>query len=434
MFQIFFGQDGDVVNKEIAKKFPLLPSDTRYVKIKKENIFDFVGFIINKDKILVVFPKHFFDSEDIKEEDIKENIRLLFKVLSKYVFENKNHPLAEKYLGYEENYESDYPFEEFFKIYEHYRKYGIYKDEEILIQKNYSGKTSWKDTIQKSNVIVSNKNLIFLPLYSKRKNPKDTFIGQCMTFVINHTLKGFPFFINLPLVKESGCKINFLTNREYTLRKLYQYKGMVFKDYQKQLIEYLIAFFEKYNKISSSGEIHIKINYFDKVWEKMVNKYLNECFIKVDEENSKLIFEYNRSNETKKFVSKTFNIDVSDNKYSIRPDHYCEEDNTIYVFDSKYYTDISDLNYKQYTYTILLGNSQMKSNKKLYSALLLPGKNEGRFHVKLDSQYCQLNPGCNYIIEQYLDVKTLMKNYIEKWTYATLIKDYNETVQSEQKI
>ena len=415
MLQISFGQDGDIIKKEIAKQFHLLPSDMKYSKSKKENIFDFVGFIINKEKILVVFPKHFCDTEDINNENIKENISLLFKVINKYVSENKNHPLAEKYLGYEENYESDYPFEEFFKIYEYYRKYGVYKDEEILIQKNCSEKISWKDTIQKSNAIVSNNNLIFLPLYSKRKNPKDAFIGQCMTFVINHTLKSFPFFVNLPLIKENNCKIDFLTNREYTLRQLYQYKGMVFKDYQKQLVETLINFFEKYNKISTGGAIHIKINYFDMVWEKMVNKYLNECFVKVDEENSKLIFEYNKNKttNTKKFGSKTFNIDVSDNKYSIRPDHYCEENNTMYVFDSKYYTNISDLNYKQYTYTILLGNSQMGSNKKLYSALLLPGKDRGRFHLKLDIPYCQLNPGCNYIIEQYLDVKTLMKNYIE---------------------
>lgn len=119
MLQISFGQDGDIIKKEIAKQFPLLPSDMKYSKSKKENIFDFVGFVINKEKILVVFPKHFCDTEDINNENIKENISLLFKVINKYVSENKNHPLAEKYLGYEENYESDYPFEEFFKIYEY---------------------------------------------------------------------------------------------------------------------------------------------------------------------------------------------------------------------------------------------------------------------------------------------------------------------------
>ena len=42
MLQISFGQDGDIIKKEIAKQFPLLQSDMKYSKRKKENIFDFV--------------------------------------------------------------------------------------------------------------------------------------------------------------------------------------------------------------------------------------------------------------------------------------------------------------------------------------------------------------------------------------------------------
>lgn len=36
MLQISFGQDGDIIKKEIAKQFPLLPSDTKYSKSKKK--------------------------------------------------------------------------------------------------------------------------------------------------------------------------------------------------------------------------------------------------------------------------------------------------------------------------------------------------------------------------------------------------------------
>ena len=291
-------------------------------------------------------------------------------------------------------------------------KYGIYKEEEVLVEKNSRGKISWKDTIKKSNVIVSKDNLIFLPLYSKKKNTKDAFISQCMVYVINHTLKNFPYFIELPPVRGKECKIDFLANKDYTLRQLYQYRNTIFKDYQKELLEALISFFEKYNKNPNGGAIHIKINYFDMIWEKMVNKYLNDCFVKVDKENRKLEFKYERIKRANHFNSKKFNIDRSEHKFSIKPDHYCEEEDNMYVFDSKYYDEISDLNYKQFSYTILLGNSQLGNNKNLYSALLLPGKNRGKLHLKLDIPYCQLNQGCNYIIEQFLDVKLLMKNYL----------------------
>jgi len=415
MLQIVLGQDGAQIGQE-ANKFPLLPNEKKYSKRLKENVFDFVGFVIDKEKLLAVFPKHFF-KEDIKnisleQREINENIVLLFKVINKYVLEQRTNSIASKYIGYEENFESDYPFDAFFKVYEYYRKYGIYREEETLIKQNSSGKISWKDTIRKSNVIVSNENLIFFPLYSKKKSLKNAFISECMIFVINYTIKNFGFFIQLPPVKEKECKIDFLANREYTLRQLYHYKNTIFKDNQKELINSLIKFFEKYNKKANGGAIHFRINYFNLIWEEMVNKYLNDCFVKVDKENYKLVFDNNRKSTIKQFKDKRFNIDKSEHEFYIRPDHYYSDENTIYVFDSKYYEDISDLNYKQFAYTILLGNSEIGRNKELYSAMLLPGERESGLHLKLDTPYCQLNQGCNYIIEQFLNVKLLMKNYL----------------------
>ncbi len=412
MLPVIIEQDGDIIEAE-ANYFPLLPSDKRYSKKLKKELFDFVGFVIYKEKMLAVFPKHYFEEKNVlNEQETKENVKLLFQVIRKYIFENKSNPVADKYIGYEENFESDYPFSDFFRVYEYYKKYGIYKEENILVKKNSKGKISWKDTIQKSNVIVSNDNLIFLPLYSKNISTKDAFISQCMVYVINHTLKNFPYFIELPLVRGTECKIDFLTNKDYTLRQLYQYRNTIFKDYQKELLEALISFFEKYNKKADGGAIHIKINYFDMIWEKMVNKYLNDCFVRVDEQNRKLEFKYERNKKSNNFKSKKFDIDKSEHKFSIKPDHYLNDGENMYVFDSKYYNEINDLNYKQFSYTILLGNSQLGKNRKLYSALLLPGKSKGKLHLQLDIPYCQLNQGCNYIIEQFLDVKLLMKNYL----------------------
>lgn len=414
MLQIVLGQDGDVINEEI-KKFNLSDRDKRYSKELKNYILNFVGFVIEKEKILAVFPKHFFDNNNLKmqnKKEIEENIRMLFKVIIKYNTENNSKSIADKYIGYEDNFESDYPFEEFFKIYEYYKKYGIYKEEEVILSKDASGRISWKDTIQRSNVIASNGNLIFLPIYSKKKSNRNDFISECMTFVINYTIRNFYYFIQLPPIHEKGCKIDFLGNREYTLKQLYRYRNTIFKDYQKQLVNALINFFEKYDKKATGGAIHFKIKYFDIVWEKMVNKYLNDCFVKVDKENYKLIFDHKKKQNKTKFKNEKFDIDKSEHKFFIRPDHYYSDDNTIYVFDSKYYEDIKDLNYKQLSYTILIGNSQFCNGKDIYSALLLPGKNKSGLHLKLDLPYCQLNQGCNYIIEQFLSVSLLMKNYL----------------------
>ena len=100
------------------------------------------------------------------------------------------------------------------------------------------------------------------------------------------------------------------------------------------------------------------------------------------------------------------------------------------MFDSKYYKNITDLNYKQFSYTILLGNSELGNNKNLYSALLLPGKSRNGLHLKLDLPYCQLNQGCNYIIEQFLSVRLLMKNYLNL-NIEDEIEKTNEDIEAE---
>ena len=415
MLQIVCGQDADFINDEI-KKFNLIDSDKRFSKRDNKYKLDFVGFCIENNKMLAVFPKHYFDETNINELtrlEIEKNVELLFKVICKYNRENNSKLKATKYIGYENDFISDYPFDDFYDVYEYYRKYGIYKEDETKLEISTKGKISWKDTIQKSNVLVSNKNLIFLPIYSKVKNSKNVFISECMTFVINHTIRTFNCFLKLPLITKKESKFNFLANREYTLRELYQYKNTIFKDNEKSLINSLINFFEKYDKQCHSGNIHFKINYFDRIWERMVNKYLNDCFIKVDSENNKLLFESKKSKNVKKFRDKTFNdIDISENHYSIRPDHFLQENDNIYIFDSKYYEDMNELNYKQFTYTLLLGNSQLGKDKNIYSALLLPGIQKDKLHIKLNIPYCQMKPGCNFIIEQYLNVKLLMENYL----------------------
>ena len=409
MLKIFIGEDEEIVNEEF-EKFDLTNNDKRYTKKSQNFVLDFVGFIVEKDKMLAVFPKHFFDDYD-RNDNQKENIKLLFNTIRKYNDLNNTKDIAEKYIGYKENFESDYPFEPFYKVYEYYTKYGIFKEEQEKVVQGINGKISWKKTIQKSNTLVSNGNLIYLPIFSKIKNNKYDFLSECMTYVINHTIETFPYFLDMaPIVSKDG-KIDFLSNIDYTLRQLYQLKNSIFKDYQKRLINALIDFFEQYRKMKKGGAIHFKINYFNLVWEELVGNYLNKCFIGINDRT--LLFDNNLSNNEQKFKKLApFNIDISKHKYTIQPDHFYENEEEMYIFDSKYYQDIQELNYKQFAYTLVLGNSKMAADKNVYSALLLPGHKENDYHLSLDIPYRQLKDGCNYIIEQFLDVKILMKKYL----------------------
>ena len=189
----YYGQDSSGVEKSIETIFSFHPGDTRFIKSENKSVFDFVGFVIKEDAILTVFPKHYLSEQIITDAnkgliDLNEDSRLLFLALNKYINETNSKAKANKYIGEMAEFESDYPFHAFFSIYDYYKRYGIYYEEENTVIASQRGKVSWKHTLQHSNILVSNENIIYWPLYSKKKNSKAAFISECMVFVINYTL------------------------------------------------------------------------------------------------------------------------------------------------------------------------------------------------------------------------------------------------------
>lgn len=415
----YYGQDSNDVEKSIATLFPLRLGDTRFIKSENKSVFDFVGFVIKEDAILTVFPKHYLSEKTIADANegllnLNEDSRLLFLALNKYINETNSKAKADKYIGEKAEFESDYPFHAFFDVYDYYKRYGVYYEEENTIIAGQRGKISWKHTIQHSGVVVSNENIIYLPLYSKRKNPKVAFISECMVFVINYTLHCFPYFLQLKPINYQKVSMDFISNRRYVLKQLYQVKNHVFKDIHKKLVDSLICFFEELDTQKHGGSIHVKINYFNIIWQTMVNKYLNDCFVGIDTTNNRILFDESIAKSSVSFRPRTYVIDASSHQFEVELDHYGFCENEQYVFDSKYYGDVGELNYKQFVYNAIMDNYANQGRRMItYSALLLPGVKSAKLHLDLLTPFGKLNNNNHQIIEHYLDVKTVMKHYIE---------------------
>src|SRR5699024_7924951 len=183
--------------------FNIKQGDTKYIKSEGKEVFDFVGFILNDKETLAVFPKYFYSEHNLSVVNQTENtknddIKLLFDVMIKYMNKESSNAQANSHFGFKPEFISDYPFASFFEVYKYFQQYGIYHEELTEIKPNVNGKIAWKQTIQKSNVIVNNGNLLFSPLYKKRKRAYNVFLSECMAFVINHTIRSFPLFIKLP--------------------------------------------------------------------------------------------------------------------------------------------------------------------------------------------------------------------------------------------
>ncbi len=417
----YYAQDGEYASDEIKRIFELDEEELIRNDEEKKSRFKIVGFIFKNQNVLVIFPKHFYDASRIDElnsthSESEEDINLLFNVIKKYREIEKSKARAGSYLGAidDDKFYSDYPFAEFFEIYDYFKKFGLYRENEHRVLAGGNGKVSWKHTISKSQKILCNNNLFFVPIYYNVNYSKNVFVTECMAFVIDYTLEFFHSFFSM---KNTGFKNNYFdyfNNIDYVIGTLQKYEKELFKDSEKKLINSLKNFFVKYKEKANSGCIHVKISYFDKIWESMINQYLNRHFAGIDKYNNSAIFDKDLDKSNYRFKKQSFHVDISAHNYTIEVDHISYTKPYLYIFDSKYYESLSELNYKQFAYGELLrSHPDYREMSDLFNILILPGRKKADKHFALNSSLISDNRPYSEIVEQYLEPKELMIDYLK---------------------
>lgn len=416
----YYGQDGEIVHDEIKQLFELDEKELRWSSRLNASVFSIVDFVFNKDNILVVFPKHYFSTVELERyncthAELNYDIRLLFEVVQKYRQNTDSSAPARKYMGAQDRYESEYPFMPFFRVYDFYQKYGLYTEKNEKIVAGGNGKVLWKTTLDKAQKIISKNNLIFSPLYVKKKNLKSVFITDCMAFIIDYTVELFSCFLCMKKTGYHCRKFDFLNNIDYVISQLRQYENKTFKDMHKRLIASMIDFFEqyKYQTKAAGGNIHIRIRYFDMVWQDMVEKYLNTHFAGMHPTDNGVVFNPTQQISPVHFNKTTYrDVDDSPHDFSIELDHMAYDNDKLYIFDSKYYYEVSSLNYKQFSYNEIL-RYHYPQLMEINSVLILPGRENCKLHFSLGVDYIGSRRIGTRIIEQYLEPKHLMMSYLD---------------------
>lgn len=411
-FKFTIVQDGTLLSEDIKKKFDGYFNYRDIRGTSKGDYFNFVGCIFLKEEALLCFPKHYFTKEELidlnnNQFHIESYSKILFQIIQKSL-NNKNKRLFE--VNKEIN--KSYPFESFLNIYQYYQKYRLFTKEREIKKFGYNGKILWKDTINKSPMVINHGNILFMPTVIRKDVTDYVFVSKCMAYVINSTINKFNFIFNMPQVQLEYRDVDF-TNSEKIISLLSQIKSSLFKDIHRRLIDDLITFFRHENR--GNKQFQIKIYQFNLIWEDMVNSYLNNYFLKVDE-NEELVFN-SLSNKKNNFTKGKFELDSRREKlstYRIEPDYYFNDGKYRYIFDAKYYNQIDKLDYKQISYYFLLQHIDNEKNDELIisNALILPtsGPQLKKVHFDLDRVF---NRNKEFrIIEYYLNMKDIISNYL----------------------
>ena len=412
----YYGQDGEIAEENLIRLFGLGTKEIRYSDRLDANVFDVVGFVYRDEKILVVFPKNYYSSTELanfnqNNVQLNEDVRLLFSVIKKYGETTDSNASARSYIGARDGYTSDYPFKAFFEVYDYFQKYGLYKEKETRIVEGASGKVSWKETIRRSNKIISDGNLLFYPFFVNKKNYNDVFITECMAFIIDYTIDFFSDFLSM---RKTGLKTKFdyLNNTDYVLKQLNLNQSRVFKDVHKHLIQSMIEFFEQFRGKGKGGRVHVKIRYFDMIWQRMIGTYINRHFVGIDPSSGAAIFDESLQSSAVQFADTTYSdIDDSHHHFEIDIDHVALSNNVLHIFDSKYYTDINKLNYKQFSYNEIL-RYHYPGIVEIDNILILPGEEHSDLHFSLSPNYVGTRTIGTKIIEQFLPPKRIMEDYL----------------------
>lgn len=393
--------DGYPVEDNIIEEFGLRSHsrNLRYSSVLKSDVLDFVGFIVKNGKILAVFPKHYVSVENLSTLN-ETDMSLLFNTLIKNELD-KN----QDYIGDMIDYESNYPFKSFFEVYKYFLNYGLFQETNNSIKPGYNGKFSWKDTIRKSQVIMSQNSIILMPLYVKKTYSEQVFLTECMAYVINYTVEKFSAFLNLKSVTGINVKLEVFNNKDFVISKLHLIHAKAFKDVEKKLIRSIIDFFKGCNE---GGSMVIKHYNFELIWESMVQKYLNLYFVGV--KDGLPVIDTSCTNNNRKFVKKAFKINNLNQKHQIEPDHYYIENDNQYIFDSKYYISLDRIDYKQIAYY-----SMLKSlvEGETFNVLILPTEedSDSYYYFELNEKYYTEAKNKISIVATYLNMRNVIESY-----------------------
>ena len=318
----------------------------------------FVGIKADTENVEIYFPIGWNLSDD--DIILREDIITLFRVL--YAFMKKDKLISSQ--NFDMPQKVNFPIHAYLKIITRFLndgKYYIESEPEYKVGAN--GQISWSRTVRSQKGFVKNGSLIFTNTVARHLNPNvNKKITQIHKFCVYEAFDklGWLYISNKPELPGSHPAI------KESIQILNQKLSRSHNDNDQELFVAMINMLKYIDEQSSEKNYLFGTNYFERIWEGMIDKAFG-------------------IEDKKKYFPKTrwiLDYDMNKAKSSLIPDSIMIYEGKFYVLDAKYYKygqtgkayDLpgsADIN-KQITYGEYIAQNFKIPNEKLFNAFLLP--------------------------------------------------------------
>lgn len=324
--------------------------------------FNFTGFVISKNEIIVVFPKAYVIPE--QEDELKRHTLILAKTLLRYRQEVTLEEEEKELLG-SPDCVRPYGISAALTLIKDYEEFGYIRREKTKKNSITGNNYDWPSIIKTKAPFISRGIPVYLELITRHSAyDNSNIICRLHRYAVQKSYEKYGWILGKvnyevdPEFSEIPCEVSLaahLLNKELETTN---------KDREIRLIKALLEFIIGCGDNDNRVEIEtIATPYFYTTWEAICGYIFNNDYILYKDDIPKPTWHIGSAKESTKQI----------------PDIIFKNNNTLYILDAKYY-DIEinrpgwhDL-VKQFFYYYSL---KTKFDNNIKNALIFPGKNEG---------------------------------------------------------
>ena len=312
-------------------------------------VFIYVGVLKISDYVVICYPKYY------TETPLQEDIKQILKVLDKYNSQEQEIKI------YDENTENGSFNLLAIMIYllQDYFNYGLYSNEEDVLENNGLGEIQWNKTINDTFAFIQNNKPYYVELKTKKHQTDESdYFRKLHAFIItkcSHDIGDIlSYLLDIPEVTLSSAYLGDFGDIDYILYQINNELNVQFNTRKILLLKTIYTFLiqEKYKDNQNCFNMYGTTS-FNIVWEKVcANVFNNQLNKKLSELNiSNIPNDYSKNQTLLSVIEKPIWNLTNYNKQieadgTLIPDivNIKQQNNTIFftILDAKYYVVTSN--------------------------------------------------------------------------------------------